>query len=85
MDPEGGTLQGNGGQARRLREVVIPIQSSLSEAAEGLSHALTRAASMVEDMRSMSPRAFMARSPLIALVVAAGLGFLVGLSRSRRR
>jgi len=63
---------------------VIPIRSSLSEAAEGLGHALTRATSMVEHMRGMSPRDFMARSPLIALVVAAGIGFLVGLSRSRR-
>jgi ElaB/YqjD/DUF883 family membrane-anchored ribosome-binding protein len=39
---------------------------------------------MVEHMRGMSPRDFMARSPLIALAVAAGIGFLVGLSRSRR-
>lgn len=28
----------------------------------------------------MSPRAFMARSPLIALVVAAGIGFILGIS-----
>ena len=82
MVPEGSPLQGNGGQAQRLREVVTPI---LSQAAEGLSHALTRATSMVEDMRSMSPRDLMARAPLIALVAAAGIGFLVGLSRSRRR
>jgi len=85
MVPEGSPLQGNGGQARRLREVVTPIRSSLSQAAEGLGHALTRATSMVEDMRSMSPRDLMARAPLIALVAAAGIGFLVGLSRSRRR
>jgi ElaB/YqjD/DUF883 family membrane-anchored ribosome-binding protein len=63
---------------------VIPIRSGLSEAAEGLSHAVTRVTTAVEEMRGMSPRAFMARSPLIALVVAAGIGFLLGLSRSRR-
>jgi len=82
---EAGPSPGNGGQARRLRRVVIPIRSGLSEAAGGLSHALTRASSMVEDMRRVSPRAFMARSPLVALVVAAGIGFLVGLSLTRRR
>ena len=71
MVPEDSPLQGNGGQTSR---------SLLA-----LSHALTRATSMVEDMRSMSPRDLMARSPLIALVAAAGIGFLMGLSRSRRR
>ena len=85
MVPEGSPLQGNGGQAQRLREVVTLIRSSLSQAAEGLSHALNRATSMVEDMRSMSPRDLMARAPLVALVAAAGIGFLMGLSRSRRR
>jgi hypothetical protein len=85
MVSEADPSQGNGGQARRLRGVVIPIRSGLSEAAEGLSHALTRASSMVENMRHVSPRAFMARSPLVALVAAAGIGFLVGLSLTRRR
>ncbi len=41
---------------------------------EGLSHALARATTAVKEMRGISPRAFMARSPLIALVVAAGIG-----------
>jgi len=62
----------------------MPIRSGLSEAAEGLGHALTRATRTVEEMRSVSPRAFLARSPLIALVVAAGIGSLLGFSRSRR-
>lgn len=84
MTPEG-SLQGNGGQVGRLQKVVVPIRSGLSDAAEGLSHAMTRVNSMVGNMRIMSTRDFMARSPLIALVVAAGIGFLVGLSRSRRR
>jgi ElaB/YqjD/DUF883 family membrane-anchored ribosome-binding protein len=84
MIPEG-SLQGNGGHVGRLQKVVVPIRSGLSDAAEGLSHAMTRVNSMVGDMRLMSARDFMARSPLIALVVAAGIGFLVGLSRSRRR
>jgi ElaB/YqjD/DUF883 family membrane-anchored ribosome-binding protein len=80
-EPEG---QAHGGDIRGLQKVVVPIRTGLSEAAEGLSHALTRASTAVEEIRSMSPRAFMARSPLIALVVAAGIGFLLGLSRSRR-
>ena len=33
---------------------LIPIQSGLSEAAEGLSRVLTRATAVVEEMRSMS-------------------------------
>jgi ElaB/YqjD/DUF883 family membrane-anchored ribosome-binding protein len=80
-EPEG---QAHGGDIRGLQKVVVPIRNGLSEAAESLSHALTRASTAVEEIRSMSPRAFMARSPLIALVVAAGIGFLLGLSRSRR-
>jgi len=84
MAPER-SLQGNGGQVGRLQKVVVPIRSGLSDAAEGLSHAMTRVNSIVGDMRLRSARDFMARSPLIALVLAAGVGFLVGLSRSRRR
>jgi hypothetical protein len=84
MAPEG-SLQGNGGRLGRLQKVVVPIRSGLSDAAEGLNHALARVNSTVGDMRLMGPRDLMARSPWIALVVAAGIGFLVGLSSSRRR
>jgi hypothetical protein len=73
-----------GGEIRELQKVVTPIRSGLSEAAEGLRHALTRATTAMEEMRNMSPRALLARSPLVALVAAAGIGFLLGLSRSRR-
>ncbi len=66
--------QAPGGPIRGPQKIVIPIRSGLSEAVEGLSHALARATTAVKEMRGISPRAFMARSPLIALVVAAGIG-----------
>jgi ElaB/YqjD/DUF883 family membrane-anchored ribosome-binding protein len=84
MVSNGGSVQGIAERARKLREILTPTESSLSGAAEGLGRALTRATSMVKGAPSVSPRDLMARSPLIALAIAAGVGFLVGLASSRR-
>jgi len=84
MASDGGAFRGIADQARKLGEIVTPMRGSLTGAAQGLGRALTRATSMVEEMRRTSPRDLMTRAPVVALVIAAGLGFLLGMTRSRR-
>jgi ElaB/YqjD/DUF883 family membrane-anchored ribosome-binding protein len=70
----------NGGSLDRLQELVTPVRERLADSVRDLSHALARAGESVKRLRMADVAAVMRRSPLASLAVAAGIGFLVGLS-----
>jgi ElaB/YqjD/DUF883 family membrane-anchored ribosome-binding protein len=70
----------NGRSLDRLQELVGPIRERLEGSARDLSHALARAGESVKRVRMADVAAIIRRSPLASLAVAAGIGFLVGLS-----
>jgi ElaB/YqjD/DUF883 family membrane-anchored ribosome-binding protein len=70
----------NGRSLNRLQELVGPVRERLADSARDLSHALARAGESVKRLRLADVAPIMRRSPLASLAVAAGIGFLVGLS-----
>ena len=80
MPPDTTRVCINGRNEDRLQELVGPVRERLGDSIRDLSHALARAGESVKRIRVADVTAIMRRSPLASLAVAAGIGFLVGLS-----
>ena len=80
MQPDATRASINGRSLDRLQELVGPVRERLEDSMRDLSHALARAGESVKRIRVADVAAIMRRSPLASLAVAAGIGFLVGLS-----
>ncbi|HMB34318.1 MAG TPA: hypothetical protein VKV41_09825 [Methylomirabilota bacterium] len=80
MQPDTARVCIDGRSRDRLQELVGPVRERLEESVRDLSHALARAGESVKRIRVADVMAIMRRSPLASLAVAAGIGFLVGLS-----
>jgi len=80
MQPDTARVCIDGRSLDRLQELVGPVWERLEESVRDLSHALARAGESVKRIRVADVMAIMRRSPLASLAVAAGIGFLVGLS-----
>jgi len=78
MQPDTGRVSING--LDRLQELIGPVREQVEDSARDLSRALVRAGESVKRLRLADVTAFMRRSPLASLAVAAGIGFLVGLA-----
>ncbi len=80
MQPESTRVSINGRSLDRLQELIGPVRERLEDSVRDLSHALARAGESVKRIRVADVAAIMRRSPLASLAVAAGIGFLMGLS-----
>lgn len=59
--------------------MVTPVREHLAETARELSQALAKAGDAVKQIRMADVAELMRRSPLAALVVAAGIGLVAGI------
>ena len=80
MQPDTTRVGINGLSLNRLQELLGPVRDHLEDSVRDLSHVLARAGESVKRIRVADVAAIMRRSPLASLAVAAGIGFLVGLS-----
>ena len=80
MPPDTTRVCIDGRSLGRLQELVGPVRERLGDSIRDLSQALARAGESVKRIRVADVTAIMRRSPLASLAVAAGIGFLVGLS-----
>jgi hypothetical protein len=79
MQPDTTRVWGNGGNLGRLREMATPVRDRLEDTARDLAQAFTKAGESVKKIRPEDVAEVMKRSPLTALVVAAGVGLIAGL------
>jgi len=80
MYPDTARVSPNGRRLDRLQDMVAPVRERIEDSARDLARALARASESAKEIRIADVAAIMRRSPLAALAVAAGIGFLVGLS-----
>ena len=79
MQPDTTRVSGNGEGLGRLHEMVTPVRDRLEDTARDLAEALAKAGESVKKIRREDVAELMRRSPLTALVVAAGVGLIAGL------
>ena len=79
MQPDTTRGSGNGEGLGRLQEIVTPVRERLEDTVRDLAQALTKAGESVKKIRPEDVAELMKRSPLTALVVAAGVGLIAGL------
>ena len=70
----------NGKGLERLQGLVPPVRERLEASAKDLARALGRAGESMKQIRISDVAVIVRRSPVGALALAAGIGFLVGLS-----
>jgi len=79
MQPDTTGGSGNGGRLGPLQEMVTLVRERLEDTARDLAQALTKVGESVKKIRPDDVAELMRRSPLTALVVAAGVGLIAGL------
>jgi ElaB/YqjD/DUF883 family membrane-anchored ribosome-binding protein len=80
MAPDTARVSINGGGLGKLQDMMAPVKEHIEDSARDLARALGKAGESVKQIRMADVAVLMRRSPLAALAVAAGIGFLVGLS-----
>jgi ElaB/YqjD/DUF883 family membrane-anchored ribosome-binding protein len=79
MQPDTARVWGNGGSLGRVQEMMTPVRDRLEDAARDLAQVLAKAGESVKKIQPEDVAALMRRSPLTAMAVAAGVGFIAGL------
>jgi hypothetical protein len=71
---------GNDGGTQQLQDVIDPVRDRIENAARKLGRALARATESVQRIRTEDVRLVMKRAPMMALGLAMGVGFAIGLA-----
>jgi ElaB/YqjD/DUF883 family membrane-anchored ribosome-binding protein len=79
------TLEDGHRESGELEDRRAPVRNGLEEAARELGEALTKAGQAIRKLREIDLSELTARSPVVALSVAAGIGMMAGVWLLARR